>query len=162
MENHKSLINAGVKSATGRELIIDGEFDLKLFSRLAFNASGVKFANARVGIRPQMISVTISKRRLLCSRCLKVSLMPPWSLIALIFFWKRIPRDEETGSLKNRRKEWSKVQKVDEKWKKKRMQSQKKKGGLPDLGPLIRKLHFNQARIVYLDGKSGDRIGIPR
>ncbi len=56
-EKYKSLISSGVKSATGRELIIEGDFDIKLLSTLAFKASGVKFANAEWGSRPHMMSV---------------------------------------------------------------------------------------------------------
>jgi len=37
-EKYKSLISSGVKSATGRELIIEGDFDIKLLSTLAFKA----------------------------------------------------------------------------------------------------------------------------
>ena len=56
-EEYKALITSAVKSATGRELVIEGDLDIKLFTTLVFKASGVKFANAEWGSRPHMATV---------------------------------------------------------------------------------------------------------
>ena len=56
-EKYKSLIASGVESATRRKFDIEGDLDIKLFSTFAFKASGIKFANADWGTKPQMTSV---------------------------------------------------------------------------------------------------------
>ena len=56
-ETYKSLISSSVKSATGRELVIEGDLDVKLFTTFAFKASNIKFSNADWGSRPHMASV---------------------------------------------------------------------------------------------------------
>ncbi|MEA2115779.1 MAG: AsmA family protein [Thermodesulfobacteriota bacterium] len=55
-DKYKNLISSSVKSATGRELEIEGDLDIRLFSTFGFKASGIKFANADWGSRPQMVS----------------------------------------------------------------------------------------------------------
>ena len=56
-EKFKPLISYGVRTATGRELIIEGDLDIALGSTFAFQAAGIKFANAAWGSRPHMATV---------------------------------------------------------------------------------------------------------
>ncbi|MBW1750582.1 MAG: AsmA family protein, partial [Deltaproteobacteria bacterium] len=55
-DKYKDLISSAVKSATGRDLEIEGDLDIRLFSTFGFKASGIKFANADWGSRPHMVS----------------------------------------------------------------------------------------------------------
>ncbi len=55
--DYKPEIQAQVKQATGRELTIDGDIKLALSLNPALGVSGVKFANAAWGSRPDMVSV---------------------------------------------------------------------------------------------------------
>ncbi len=55
-DKYKDLISSSVKSATGRDLEIEGELEIRLFSTFGFKASGIKFANADWGSRPHMAS----------------------------------------------------------------------------------------------------------
>jgi uncharacterized protein involved in outer membrane biogenesis len=54
---YKSLIISKVGTATGRELAIVGDLDIKLFTTFAFKASGIKLSNAQWGSPSPMISV---------------------------------------------------------------------------------------------------------
>ncbi len=53
---YKGWITDGVKSATGRELAFDGEFDLDIGTTVGLNATGISFANADWGSRPDLFS----------------------------------------------------------------------------------------------------------
>ena len=55
-DKYKDLISSAVKSATGRDLEIEGDLDIRLFSTFGFKASGIKFTNADWGSRPHMVS----------------------------------------------------------------------------------------------------------
>lgn len=55
-DQYKDLISSSVKSATGRDLVIEGDLDVKLFTTFRFKASGIKFTNADWGSREHMVS----------------------------------------------------------------------------------------------------------
>lgn len=55
-EQYKKLIQTGVKSATGRELVIEGDLDVGIGSHLTLKAEKVRFANAEWGSRPEMFT----------------------------------------------------------------------------------------------------------
>ena len=48
-ETYKQQITQAVKDATGRELTIDGEFDLQFGLTTSVSAEGIRFANAEWG-----------------------------------------------------------------------------------------------------------------
>ena len=52
---YEGWITEGVSSATGRELTFD-EFDLGIGARIRLNATGISFANAEWGSRPDLFS----------------------------------------------------------------------------------------------------------
>ena len=56
-DQYKSLISSGVKSATGRDLVIEGELDIHLFTKITIKASRITFSNAKWGTQPHMVSV---------------------------------------------------------------------------------------------------------
>jgi len=53
-EQYKKWITAAAESATGRELAIDGEFDVSLGTKISLTAQNVHFANADWGSRDDM------------------------------------------------------------------------------------------------------------
>ncbi|MCG6929970.1 MAG: AsmA family protein [Desulfofustis sp.] len=56
-EQYKAWITGAAKSATGRELSIDGEFEINLGTSLSLLARDVRFANAEWGSRNDMVTV---------------------------------------------------------------------------------------------------------
>lgn len=56
-EQYKKWATAAASSATGRELKIDGEFNVHIGSRLGILANDIHFANAKWGTRTDMVSV---------------------------------------------------------------------------------------------------------
>lgn len=58
-ETYKGLIGTVVKSTTGRDLVIDGDFDIGLGSSFRVVASGVHLGNAAWGSRPDMFSARL-------------------------------------------------------------------------------------------------------
>jgi len=152
-EKYKSLISSGVKSATGRELTIEGDFDLKLLSSLAFKASGVKFANAEWGSRPHMMSVDNIEGAVALFPLLKGILDA-----TLVVDGPDLLLETDTSGQGN----WQFGDLEEEAAKGAEIKTEAEKeaesgGGLP-IRPLIRKLHLNGTRITFLDGKSGDQI----
>lgn len=55
-DQYKSWITGAAESATGRELAIDGEFDLQIGTAIGLAAHDIRFANAEWGSRPEMVS----------------------------------------------------------------------------------------------------------
>jgi len=55
-EQYKTWITGAAQSATGRELVINGEFDVNLGSRIGLLANDVSFGNADWGSRPTMVT----------------------------------------------------------------------------------------------------------
>lgn len=55
-DQYKSWITGAAESATGRELAIDGEFDLQIGTAVGLAAHDITFANAEWGSRPEMVS----------------------------------------------------------------------------------------------------------
>ena len=55
-EQYKTWTTAAAKSVTGRELAIDGRFDLKFGTRIGLLAQDISFSNAEWGSRNEMIT----------------------------------------------------------------------------------------------------------
>ena len=55
-EQYKRLVGSVVKSATGRDLVIGGEFDVHLGSSLRVAASDIRFSNPDWASRPEMFT----------------------------------------------------------------------------------------------------------
>ena len=157
-KHYKSLIASLVKSATGRELAIEGDLDIKILSTFTFKASHVKFTNANWGSRPHMMTVKQMAGEFalfpLLKGILDVSLVID-SPDLLIETHGSGQGNWQFGELAEEIAEAAKVAgKVAEAQKK----AQSGKGGT--LRPRIRKLQFNLTRIAYIDGKSGNQIDI--
>ena len=58
METYKDELTARVKSATGRDLTINGDVSLSLFPTLGIEVGEVVFSNAEGAAQPQMVSLT--------------------------------------------------------------------------------------------------------
>ena len=56
-KQYKNLVSSVLKDATGRDLVIEGDLDITLFTAFSFTASDVKFANAEWGSRPHMLTI---------------------------------------------------------------------------------------------------------
>ncbi len=142
---YKTLISSSVRSATGRELVIEGDLDIKLFSSLAFKASGIKFSNAEWSSLPHMVSVDHIEGELalfpLLSGIIDVTLVVDKPDLLL-----------ETNSSRQGNWQFGDLAEDTE-------EETESGGGLP-LRPLIRKLHLNGTRIAFLDGKSGEQFDI--
>ena len=145
-DTYKSLISSGVKSATGRELAIEGEFDISLFTSLAIKASDITLANADWGTQPHMASIAHIEG--------KVALFPILKgiLDATLVVDQPDIRLETDGT---GRANWQfgpptedappATEKTDQ------------SGGFP-LRPRIRKLHLNGTHFVLHDSQKGDQI----
>jgi len=142
---YKSLINYGIKSATGRELIIEEEFDIQLLTTLTFKASGIKFSNAEWGSQPHMASVDNIQGELALLPLLKgvldatVVVDKPDLLL-------------ETNS--SGQKNWQFGELLKE------VEEAAERGVDFPLRPLIRKLHINGAQIAFINRKNADPIYI--
>jgi len=144
---YKALIKSGVKSATGRELAINGDIDIRLFTTFAFKASDLKFSNADWGSRAYMASVDNIEGELALFPLLKGVLD-----VTLVVDNPDLLLEIHNSGKKN----WQFGELAKEEAAEEKAASG---GGLP-LRPLIRKMHINGTRIVFLDGKSGDSIHI--
>ncbi len=155
-DKYKDLISSGVKSATGRDLEIGGELDIKLFSTFAFKASDIKFTNADWGSNPHMASVGDIEAEValfpLLKGILDVTLLVDapevllethssgqgnWEFIELVEAAKTVEQIEES------------------------VEEAQRGGGFP-LRLRIRKVVIKGTRITYIDGKSGDQITIEK
>jgi len=153
-EKFKSFIASAVQNATGRELMIEGDLDISLFTTLAVKTSDIKFANAAWGTRPHMVSIDRIEGAValfpLLRGILDVSLVVdnPDLLMEI----------NESGEAN-----WQFSQPDDSAAAKDEEPAEDETapdtGGLP-IRPLIRKLHINGLRIAYADGVSGDRIAL--
>ncbi|KKK92284.1 hypothetical protein LCGC14_2704470, partial [marine sediment metagenome] len=139
-ENYKTFISSGVKSATGRELTIDGDLQIELSSALTFKASDVKFSNAEWGSRPHMVSVGRIEGKIVLFPLIKGILDTTLAIDNLDLLL-------ETHSSGRAN------------WQFKESEKAGDDGGFI-LRPLIRKLHFNQTQIAFIEGKSGNRIDV--
>ena len=164
---YKSLITSAVKSATGREMTIDGDLDIKLLNSFAFKASDIKFANAEWGSRPLLASVDTIEADVallpLFKGILDASLVVDQPDVLLETDssgrgnWQFSDPESEAGI-----KEDSAASAEDdgkEKAPAREDKGKEKEGGLP-IKPLIRKLHLNQARFTYVDAQKGDHLEI--
>ena len=154
-EKYKSLISSGVKSATGRELTIEGDFDIKLLSTLAFKASGVKFANAEWGSRSHMMSVDNIEGEVALFPLLKGILDATLVVDSPDLFLETDTSGQGNWQFGDLEEEAAKAAE-----KKTEAEKEVESGGGLPLRPLIRKLHLNDTRIAFIDGKSGDQINI--
>lgn len=158
---YKSLIDSGVKSATGRDLAIEGDLDIKLFTTFAFKASGITFSNAEWGSRPHMASIENIEGEValfpLLRGILDVTLVVDQPDLLMETNnsgrgnWQFAELSEEVKEAAEESKEAQET--------KKEQEDAESGGGLP-IRPLIRKLHLNGTRIAFIDGKSGDRINV--
>lgn len=153
---YKSLVSTIVKSSTGRELAIEGDFDIRLFSSLAFKAAHVKFANAPWGSSPQMLSIGRIKGKVALFPLLKgvldmaLTVENPSLLLETNRSgqanWQFSASEEgaqmATGGIEGAPEEGAVPENA---------------GGLP-LRLRIRKLQLDGGRIVYRDGKTGGQL----
>ena len=145
-DKYKNLISSSVKSATGRDLEIEGNLDIKLFSTFGFKASGIKFANADWGSKPQMASVGDIEAEVALFPLLKGILD-----VTLLVDAPELLLETHSSGKGN----WEFVEPVVEE----EPEEAQSGGGLP-LRLRIRKVDIKGTHIAYIDGKSGDRITI--
>ena len=56
-DTYRAWLTKAVSSATGRDLAVDGIFEIEIGSRLELRADGVRFANAEWGTEPSMVTI---------------------------------------------------------------------------------------------------------
>jgi uncharacterized protein involved in outer membrane biogenesis len=158
-DKYKDLISSGVKSATGRDLEIDGDIAIKLFPSFVFKASSIKFGNADWGSKPHMVSIDAIETEValfpLLKGILDVTLLVDapalhlethssgqgnWEFIELV----EATVEEVAEAAKN-------VEQIEGS-----VEEALGGGGFP-LRVRIRKVAIKGAHITYIDGKSGDR-----
>jgi uncharacterized protein involved in outer membrane biogenesis len=145
--NHlKPQITRAAKDATGRELALTGNIDLKISLSPALVVEGVTFQNASWGSRPEMAKVKRFE--------VQVALIP---LISGRIDLKRLILIEpdiliETDKSGKSNLDFKAVKKADA-TKKKEEESREEKGKLPAL--TITELRIEKGRVTYKDGKSG-------
>jgi uncharacterized protein involved in outer membrane biogenesis len=144
---YKALINSTIKSATGRELVIDGDLDIALYTTLAFKASRIKFSNAKEGSQPDMVSVGQVEGKLALFPLLK-------GILDLTLVIDRSELLLET--LGSEKANWQFGKPADDK-KASETKGKTESNGLP-IRLLVRKLHLNEMRIVFLSQGNGNRI----
>ena len=153
-ETYKSLISSGVKSATGRELAIEGDLDISLSTSLGIQASGIKFSNADWGSRAHMVSVDRIEGNLALFPLLRGILD-----VSLIIDKPDVQIETSNSGQGN----WHFGQPAEEESEAAEgagvTKESEEGGGLP-IRPRIRKLHINGTRFAFLDGKSGDQINV--
>ena len=157
---YKSLIISKVGTTIGRELAIDGELDIRLYTTFAFKASGVKLSNAQWGSRSPMISVDNIEGELALFPLLRGILD-----LTLVANKSNLLLETQSSGQGNWQfgeviKEAAKVTKVAEE-SAGAAQGSESIGWL-QLRPFIRKLHLNESHITFLDGKSGERISFQK
>ena len=142
-EYYKTLIISGVRSATGRELTIEGDLDISLFTTFTFKTSGIKFSNAEWGSRPHMVFVENIEGELvlfpLLRSVLEATLVVDKPVLLL-----------ETQSSGQGNWQFGDLAEDAEK--------ETESGGGLLLRLLIRKLHLNGTRVAFIDGKSGKQF----
>ena len=163
-DKYKNFISSGVKSATGRDLEIEGELDIKLFSTFAFKASGIKFTNADWGSKPHMASVGAIEAEValfpLLKGILDVTLLVDAPEVLLETHssgqgnWEFIELMEAAGE--EVAEAAKTVEQIEES-----VQEAQSVGGFP-LRLRIRKVVIKRTRIAYLDGTSGDQMTIDK
>jgi uncharacterized protein involved in outer membrane biogenesis len=158
-EKYKALIISGVRSATGRDLAIEGDLDIKLFTSLGFKASGIKFSNADWGSRSHMASVGNIEAEValfpLLAGVLDVTLVVEGPDLLLETHgsgqgnWKFTELVEEAAEKSSEAVKT--VQEIEQ-----FAEETQSVRGLP-LRVRIRKVHIKGTRITFIDGKSGDQ-----
>jgi uncharacterized protein involved in outer membrane biogenesis len=145
--NHlKPQITRAAKDATGRELVLTGNIDLKISFSPALVVEGVAFQNASWGSRPEMAKIKRFE--------VQVAVVP---LISGHIDLKRLILIEpdiliETDKSGKSNLDFEAVKKVDS-IKKKEEAPREEKGKLPAL--TITELRIEKGRVTYKDGKSG-------
>ena len=142
-EYYKTLIISGVRSSTGRELTIEGELDISLFTTFTFKTSDIKFSNAEWGSRPHMVSVDNIKGELALFPLLR-------SILEATLVVDNPEMFLETQSSGQGNWQFGDLAKDAE--------EETESGGGLLLRLLIRKLHLNGTRIAFIDGKSGKQF----
>ena len=156
-DTYKALVASGAKSATGRDLVIEGDVDVHLFTTLGFKASGVRFANAGWGSRPQMASVDRIEG--------EVALLPLLRGVldaSLVLDNPDLLLETDTSGRANWefKKSAGAPDTAQRTGKAEDPGKGAERGGGLFLRPLIRKLLLNGAHIAYLDGKNGTRTDV--
>lgn len=142
-EYYKTLIISGVRSATGRELAIEGDLDIGLFTTFTFKTSGIKFSNAEWSSRQHMVSIDKIKGELALFPLLR-SILETTLVVDKPELFLETQRSGQGnwqfGDLAEGAEE------------------EAESGGGLLLRLLIRKLHLNGTRVSFIDGKSGKQF----
>ena len=156
-DKYKELISSSVKSATGRDLKIEGDLDIRLFSTFGLKASGIKFANADWGSKPHMVSVDDIEAEValfpLLKGILDVTLLVDTSELFLESHssgqgnWQFIELGEEVVKT---------VEQIEES-----VEEAQSGKGFP-LRLRIRKVAITGTSVVHIDGKSGNQITLDK
>ena len=155
---YKSLIISKVGTATDRELTIVGDLDIKLSTTFAFKVSGIKLSNAQWGSPLPMISVDNIEGELALFPLLRGILDLTLVVDKSDLLFETRSSGQGNWQFERLKKDPAEITMVAEEMAG-TAQDIKNYGGLP-LRPFIRKLHVNETRITFLDGKSGRRISV--
>jgi uncharacterized protein involved in outer membrane biogenesis len=152
-DTYKSLIASGVQSATGREMIIEGELDIDLFTTFSFRVSGVKLANPAWAPRPHMATVDRVEAEL--------ALFP---LLAGVLDFSLIVRKSdlllEQNSSKQGNWQFAKAAEAPaEEETTAEAEEAEKAAGLP-FRPVIRNLLISDARVAFQDAQKQEPFRI--
>jgi uncharacterized protein involved in outer membrane biogenesis len=155
---YKSLIISKVGTATDRELTIVGDLDIKLSTTFAFKVSGITLSNAQWGSPLPMISVDNIEGELALFPLLRGVLDLTLVVDKSDLLFETRSSGQGNWQFERLKKDPAEITMVAEEVAG-TAQDIKNYGGLP-LRPFIRKLHVNETRITFLNGKSGKRIRI--
>ncbi|MCG6909890.1 MAG: AsmA family protein, partial [Deltaproteobacteria bacterium] len=152
-DTYKSLIASGVQSATGREMVIEGDLDIDLFTTFSFRASGVKLANPAWASRPHMATVDHIEAEL--------ALFP---LLAGVLDFSLIVKKPDLLLEQNSSGQgnWQFAEPAEapaEKETTAEAEAPQKAPGLP-LRPVVRNLLVSEARIVFQDAQRKEQFRI--
>lgn len=149
---YKSILTSRINTATGCELTIDGDLDIRLTTTFTFKASDIRFSNAEWGSSPYMLSIDSLEGKLALFPLLK-------GILDLTLVVDKSDLLLETNSAGEGNWEYGELTKAATAFFKAVDGAVGKNGSFP-LRPLIRKLHLNTTRITFHDGQSGRRINI--
>lgn len=142
-EQYKSLIGSTVKSATGRDLVIDGDLGVRLGSSFKVVASGIRFSNPQWSSRPEMFA---------CDRVeVEVVLLPLFKGVLDVRLLLQSPDlllETDAEGRANWQMGGGKAEKTDE------QVSPYDEGGVP-LRPFLREVRFEQFGVAFKDGATG-------
>lgn len=137
---YKSLLSARVESATGRDLVVEGDLEIGLFTNLSVEADGVSLSNPEWASRPDMATIDRLEARLALFPLLRGVVD-----LSLVVDGPDVLLETDTSGEGN----WQLAGPPAD------APAAEDDTGLA-VRPFIRKLDVTGARLVFLNGRSGD------